>query len=304
MKIAVMIPCYNEEKTIEKVIADFRESIPDAYIYVYDNNSTDSTARLASMVGAIVCKENSQGKGNVVHSMFRQIDADCYILVDGDDTYPAESAKEMVRLVSEQNVDMVIGDRLSSSYFQVNDSAFHSQGNRFVKNAVNFIFGSDLHDIMSGYRAYGRKFVKCTSVFSHGFEIETEITIKALYYRFNFAEIPVLYRKRPDGSESKLDTVSDGFKVISTIFKMFRYYKPLLFFNMCGMLLWFTAIGLFIPIGTEFYKTGLVPRFPTLIVIICIVIIGTLLMGIGGMLDVIDRKHRETYELIMNLHMK
>ena len=235
-KIAVLIPCYNESLTIEKVVSDYKEALPEATIYVYDNNSSDHTDELARKAGAKVVYEYRQGKGNVIRSMFRDIDAECYLMIDGDDTYPAENAREMVDLVLNKGVDMVIGDRLSSTYFTENKRPFHNMGNRIVRGLINHLFHSNVKDIMTGYRAFSRLFVKSFPVLSKGFEIETEMTIHALDKNFLLEEIPVTYRDRPEGSESKLNTVSDGMKVLKTIASLFRDYKPLLFFSCASII--------------------------------------------------------------------
>lgn len=236
-KIAILVPCYNESKTIEKVIKDFKRILPEADIYVYDNNSTDDTAEIAKKSGAIVRHEYRQGKGNVIRSMFRDIEADCYLMVDGDDTYPAEDALKMVYLILDKGVDMVIGDRLSSTYFTENKRIFHNTGNRLVRFLINFLFHSSVSDIMTGYRAFSPLFVKSFPVLSKGFEIETEMTIHALDKNFLIEEIPVGYRDRPVGSESKLDTVPDGIRVLKTIASLFREYKPFVFFSVVATLL-------------------------------------------------------------------
>ena len=255
-KIAVLIPCYNESKTIAKVVSDYKAALPEADIYVYDNNSTDGTDELARQAGAIVRYEYRQGKGNVIRSMFRQIDADCYLMIDGDDTYPAENARQMCDLVLKKGVDMVVGDRLSSTYFQENKRPFHNIGNKLVRKGVNLIFESNVTDIMTGYRAFSKLFVKHFPVLSKGFEIETEMTIHALDKNFLIKQIPVTYRDRPAGSVSKLNTYTDGFKVIMTIFKLFRDYKPFLFFSLLSILLFFIALGLFLPVFIEYLKLG------------------------------------------------
>lgn len=299
-RIAVLIPCYNESSTIEKVVRDYRKALPDADIYVYDNNSNDGTDELARKAGAIVRYEYRQGKGNVIRSMFRQIDAECYLMIDGDDTYPAENAKEMCDMVLEDGVDMVIGDRLSSTYFQENKRPFHNFGNCIVRDLINQFFHSDIKDIMTGYRAFSRDFVKNFPVLSEGFEIETEMTIHALDKNFYLKEIPVTYRDRPEGSVSKLNTVSDGIRVIKTIFTLFRDYKPLLFFGLLGSLSEVIALAFFVPILIEYFQTGLVPRFPTLIMLITFAIVGFLLYTCGLILEVIAKKHRQLFELLMN----
>ena len=299
-KIAVLIPCYNESKTIEKVVRDYEEILPEADIFVYDNNSSDGTDELARKAGAIVRYEHRQGKGNVIRSMFHQIDADCYLMIDGDDTYPAENARQMCELVLNDGVDMVIGDRLSSTYFQENKRPFHNVGNMMVRALINKLFHSNVRDIMTGYRAFSRDFVKTFPVLSKGFEIETEMTIHALDKNMMLKEVPVTYRDRPAGSESKLNTYSDGLKVILTIFKLFRDYKPLLFFSVTAMLLMMVAVVLFVPVFIEYLETGLVPRFPTLIVSAFIVLLAMLMWVCGLILEVVVKKHRQMFELLWN----
>lgn len=299
-KIAVLIPCYNESKTIEKVVRDYKETLPEADIFVYDNNSSDGTDEIARKAGAIVRYEHRQGKGNVIRSMFHQIDADCYLMIDGDDTYPAENARQMCELVLNDGVDMVIGDRLSSTYFQENKRPFHNVGNMMVRALINKLFHSNVRDIMTGYRAFSRDFVKTFPVLSKGFEIETEMTIHALDKNMMLKEVPVTYRDRPAGSESKLNTYSDGLKVILTIFKLFRDYKPLLFFSVTAMLLMMVAVVLFVPVFIEYLETGLVPRFPTLIVSAFIVLLAMLMWVCGLILEVVVKKHRQMFELLWN----
>ena len=298
--IAVLIPCYNEDKTIEKVVSDFKRVLHDAVIYVYDNNSTDGTDEIARAAGAVVRYEYRQGKGNVIRSMFREIDADCYLMIDGDDTYPAENARHMVDLVLNKGVDMVIGDRLSSTYFTENKRPFHNLGNRMVRGLINKFFKSNVKDIMNGYRAFSRVFVKSFPVLSKGFEIETEMTIHALDKNFLLEEIPVTYRDRPEGSESKLNTFSDGFKVLKTIANLFRDYRPMTFFGFFSAIFDLTALGLFITVLMEYFETGLVERFPTLIVSGVLAMIGILLWVCGLILQVITKKHRQLYELMLN----
>lgn len=299
-EIAVLIPCYNESSTIEKVVKDFRKALPEAVIYVYDNNSTDCTDEIARRAGAVVRYEYRQGKGNVIRSMFRDIEADCYLMIDGDDTYPAEHARQMTELVLNKGVDMVIGDRLSSTYFTENKRPFHNMGNRVVRFFINKLFDNEIRDIMTGYRAFSRRFVKSFPVLSKGFEIETEMTIHAVDKNFLLEEIPVLYRDRPAGSESKLNTVSDGVKVLSTIANLFREYRPFAFFTCVAALLWLASLVLFIPVFVEFMNTGLVMRFPTLIVSGVIAIMGLLLWVCGIILSVIVKKHRQLYEIFLN----
>lgn len=265
-RIAVLIPCFNEEKTIAKVIRDAKEVLPEAVIYVYDNNSTDRTAEIAKSEGAVVRHEYVQGKGNVIRRMFREIDAHCYIMVDGDDTYPMEFAREMANRVLEKNADMVVGDRLSSTYFTENKRPFHNFGNSMVRGAINNLFGCDIKDIMTGFRAFSYGFVKTFPVMSKGFEIETEMTIFAVFHHMQIDNVVVQYRDRPEGSESKLNTYSDGFKVIRTIIRLYRDYKPFGFFGIIALILAAFSIGFFVPVLLEFISTGLVAKFPTLIV--------------------------------------
>ncbi|MGI5893766.1 MAG: glycosyltransferase family 2 protein [Candidatus Merdivicinus sp.] len=302
-KIAVLIPCYNEEKTIQKVITDYRAALPEADIYVYNNNSTDRTAEIAAEAGAIVRHEYRQGKGNVIRSMFRDIDADCYLMIDGDDTYPAENAREMVDCVLNGQADMVIGDRLSSTYFTENKRPFHNFGNVLVRSLINTLFHSNIQDIMTGYRAFSKPFVKSFPVLSHGFEIETEMTIHAVDKNFLLKEIPVTYRDRPDGSESKLNTYSDGAKVLKTIVKLFKEYHPLAFFGTLSLLFLAITLLLFIPVFWEYLKTGLVPRYPTLIVSGVFAVCALLSLSAGLILDVVVKKHRQLFELLMNYHL-
>lgn len=302
--VAVLIPCYNESMTIKKVVEDFKSALPEADIYVYDNNSTDGTDEMARSAGAFVRYEYRQGKGNVIRSMFRNIEADCYLMIDGDDTYPAESARQMVDLVLEKGVDMVIGDRLSSTYFMENKRPFHNVGNKVVRGLINTLFKSDVKDIMTGYRAFSRTFVKSIPVLSKGFEIETEMTIHALDKNFLIEEIPVAYRDRPSGSESKLNTVADGMKVLCTIASLFREYKPFMFFSIVAMLFWMAALLLFCPVLYEYVKTGMVLRFPTVIVAGVVATFGALMWICGIILEVVVKKHRQLYELSLNFLKK
>lgn len=295
-KIAVLIPCYNEEMTINKVIKDFKKALPTADIYVYDNNSSDKTSIIAKKEGAIIRHEYRQGKGNVVRRMFKDIDADCYLLVDGDDTYSAKNAKEMCQYVLEDKYDMVIGDRLSSTYFKENKRKFHNFGNVLVRWIINLLFKSQINDIMTGYRAFSYSFVKTFPILSKGFEIETEMTIHALDKNLSIKEIPIEYRDRPKGSISKLHTFSDGFKVLKTIGKLFKEYKPMIFFGILSLLFFILAMILMIPVFIEFFKTGLVPRFPTLIFSGVLLIISLLLFVCGLILKVVVKKHRQIFE--------
>lgn len=299
-KIAVLIPCYNEAKTIQKVVKDYKKALPEAKIYVYDNNSSDKTDEIAKKAGAIVEYEYKQGKGNVIRSMFRKIDAECYIMVDGDDTYPAEYAKKMCDLILEGKADMVNGDRLSSTYFVENKRLFHNFGNRIVRFLINKLFGCKVKDIMTGYRAFSYEFVKGYPVLSKGFEIETEMTIHAVDKNFRVVEIPVDYRDRPSGSVSKLNTYSDGFKVLKTIFILFKEYKPSYFFNLFSILSLIASAALAIPVFLEYFETGLVPKYPSLIVSGVLFEIGLLLWITGVILTVIVKKHKQLYELYLN----
>ena len=303
-KVAVLLPCYNEEKTVQKVVEDYRCVLPQADIYVYDNNSTDRTAELAAQARAIVKREYRQGKGNVIRSMFRQIDADCYLMIDGDDTYPAEPAPEMVRMILDGEADMVNGDRLSSTYFTDNKRPFHNTGNRLVRGLINHLFHADVRDIMTGYRAFSRGFVKTFPVLSRGFEIETEMTIHAVDKNFLIREVPVDYRDRPEGSVSKLNTYSDGAKVLCTIFRLYKDYKPFAFFGMGALLFLILAAVLFLPVGIEFLRTGLVPRFPTLIVSVTLALCALLSFVAGVILDVVVKKHRQLFELMLTMFEK
>ncbi|MEA5013241.1 MAG: glycosyltransferase family 2 protein [Candidatus Limiplasma sp.] len=301
MKVAVLIPCYNESKTIAKVVREFRAQLPQADIYVYDNNSTDGTDELARQAGAIVRYEYRQGKGNVIRSMFREIDADCYLMIDGDDTYPAPNAPEMVEWVVKRQVDMVVGDRLSASYYTQNKRPFHNLGNRLVKRLVNSIFKGDISDIMTGYRAFSYQFVKSFPVLSKGFEIETEMTIHALDKNLYVKSVPVDYRDRPQDSPSKLNTYTDGFKVLRTIARLYKEYRPLSFFGLFAALFGAVGVGLFIPVLAEYVKTGLVPRFPTLIVSTVLWVLALLMLVCGLILDTVARKHRQQFEIDLNL---
>ncbi len=298
-KIAVLIPCYNEAKTIEKVVKDYKKVLPDADIYVYDNNSTDGTDKIAKKAGAIIKYEYRQGKGNVIRSMFKDIEADCYLMNDGDDTYPCENAKEMCELILNKQADMVIGDRLSSTYFKENKRPFHNFGNRLVRGLINTLFKSKVRDIMTGYRAFSYEFVKTFPVLSKGFEIETEMTIHALDKNFLLKEIPVEYRDRPDGSESKLSTYSDGLKVLKTIGRLFKEYKPTIFFTLISLLFLVISVIFAVPVFKEYFQTGLVPRYPTLIFSGFMLMISILLFVCGLILEVVVKKHRQLFEILL-----
>ena len=298
-KIAVLIPCYNESKTIEKVVKDYKKELPNADIYVYDNNSSDGTDEIAKNAGAIVKYEYKQGKGNVIRSMFKDIDADCYLMIDGDDTYSAGNAKEMCKYIIDGKADMVIGDRLSSTYFTENKRPFHNFGNKLVRWLINTLFKSNVKDIMTGYRAFNYEFVKTFPVLSKGFEIETEMTIHALDKNFLLKEIPVGYKNRPAGSVSKLNTYSDGFKVLKTIARLFKEYKPMIFFGIVSTLFFIISMIFATPVFIEYFKTGLVPRFPTLIFSGFLLIISMLMLVCGIILEVVVKKHRQLFELIL-----
>ena len=299
-KIAVLIPCYNESQTISKVVKDYKKALPEADIYVYDNNSSDNTDKIAKKAGAIVKYEYRQGKGNVIRSMFRDLDYDCYLMIDGDDTYPSENAKEMCDLVLNGKADMVIGDRLSSTYFKENKRLFHGMGNVVVRWFINTIFKNNIKDIMTGYRAFSYDFVKGFPILSKGFEIETEMTIHAVDKNFKVVEIPVQYRDRPEGSVSKLNTISDGIKVLKTIGRLFEEYRPALFFNIMASIFLILFLIFFSPVLIEYFKTGVVPRFPTLIVSTLFGVIAILLWITGVILEIIAKKHKQLYELYMN----
>jgi glycosyltransferase involved in cell wall biosynthesis len=299
-KIAVLIPCYNESKTIGKVVNDFKSVLPEADVYVYDNNSSDHTDEIAREAGAIVRYERRQGKGNVMRSMFRDIDADCYLMIDGDDQMPSDIAPEMCRMVIEDGVDMVIGNRLSTNYKEVNSRSFHNFGNVLVLKLVNKIFRAKIGDIMSGYRAMSRNFVKHFPVLSGGFEIETEMTIHALDKNFYIQEVPFVFRNRPEGSESSMNTYVDGAKVLLTIARLFRDYRPFLFFSIITLFLLLIAAVGFIPVMVDYVETGLVPRFPTLIVCGLLTLLAFMLLFCGITLEVLTKKHRQLFEILMN----
>ena len=306
MKTVILIPCYNEAATIEKVVCDFKKNMPHADIYVYDNNSTDNTGEIAQRAGAIVRKEYRQGKGNVVRSMFHDIKADCYIMVDGDDTYPAESAPIFEEIILDKQADMIIGDRLSSTYFEENDRRFHNSGNKFVRKSINTFFKSDLHDIMTGMRAFNYEFVKSFPIRSKEFEIETEMSVFALMNNFVIKEIPIEYRDRQEGSESKLNTFSDGYKVIRMIFALIRDQRPLMFFSVMALILLIIAGIYFFPILFKFFSTGYVLKIPTLITISTVVIIAAVTFFAGVILHVLKHHHAEELErhLILLNEMK
>lgn len=299
-QIAVLIPCYNEEKTIGKVVRDAKAALPEATIYVYDNNSKDRTVELAKEAGAVIRYEHMQGKGNVIRRMFREIDAKCYIMVDGDDTYPMEYAREMVDKVLTHNADMVVGDRLSSTYFTENKRPFHNMGNTVVRGSINRLFRCDIKDIMTGYRAFSYTFVKTFPVMSKGFEIETEMTIHAVNNNMQVENVIVEYRDRPEGSESKLSTYSDGMKVLFTIMRLFREYKPYSFFGLLSFVLGILSVGFFIPVLVEYFETGLVLRFPTLIVCGFVAVAAIQSFFAGLILNNVAQRDRKNFEMDLN----
>lgn len=303
-KIAVLIPCYNEEVTIKKVIEDYKQALPEATIYVYDNNSADRTAEIAKEAGAIVKFEYLQGKGNVIRSMFQDIEAECYLMIDGDDTYPSESAREMVELVLANKADLVVGDRLSSTYFTENKRPFHNVGNKTVRFLINTLFKSDIRDVMSGYRAFSYRFVKTFPVLSKGFEVETEMTIHTVSNNMMVKNVIIDYRDRPEGSYSKLNTYSDGFKVLKTILSLFKNYKPLVFFNLISLILGLVASLLMIPVLVDYFQTGLVPRIPTLMTSLLLFVVVVLSFFTGVILDNFTRKNRVDFENNLMLQQK
>ena len=298
-KTAVLIPCYNEAKTIQKVVSDWKRVLPEAVIYVYDNNSTDGTGKLAAEAGAVVRREYMQGKGNVIRRMFREIDAEVYLMVDGDDTYPAEFGPEMASLIREKHVDMVVGDRLSASYFTENKRPFHNMGNSLVRKSINLLFKSDIKDIMTGYRAFSYNFVKTFPVLSKGFEIETEMSIHAVDKNMYVENVVIDYRDRPEGSQSKLNTYSDGLKVLRTIFRLYRIYKPMGFYLLFAALLAVLSTVFLIPVLETFARTGQVPNFPTLIVCGFVYLAAIISFFSGLLLTSIAQKNRQDFEMLL-----
>lgn len=299
-KIAVLIPCYNESKTVKKVVEDFKKELPEATVYVYDNNSTDGTDEIAKKAGAIVRYERKQGKGNVIRTMFREIDAQCYILVDGDDTYPAKAANEMAKKVLENDVDMVVGDRLSSTYFTENKRMFHNFGNVLVRKLINIIYKSKIRDVMTGYRAFSYRFVKTFPVLSKGFEIETEMTIHVLDKNMNIENVVINYKDRPQGSVSKLNTYSDGVRVIKTIVALYKNYKPLSFFLWISLILILLGTCFLVPVLVEYAKTGLVPKIPSFLTSIFFYICAIQSFFGGLILDTIVKKEKQDFEIKLN----
>ena len=300
-KIAVLIPCYNESQTIEKVVTDWKKELPEAVIYVYDNNSTDNTAEIAKKAGAVVRYEYQQGKGNVIRRMFREIDAECYIMVDGDDTYPAEFGREMASKVLERKVDMVVGDRLSSTYFEENKRPFHNFGNSLVRGTINRLFKSNIRDIMTGYRAFSYLFVKTFPVLSKGFEIETEMSIHAVEKNMLVENVIIEYRDRPEGSESKLNTYSDGAKVLGTIARLYKNYRPFRFFGILALVLMIISAIMFVPVLVTYIQTGLVPNFPTLIVSGFVALAAIQSFFAGLILTTLVEKDRQDFEFKLQM---
>lgn len=301
MKVAVLVPCYNEELTIGKVIDDFKRELPEADIYVYDNNSKDKTYEIAKAHGAIVRKETRQGKGNVVRSMFRDVDADIYIMIDGDDTYPAECVRELMQPIIDGEADMVIGDRLSNgTYAKENKRAFHGFGNKLVQKLIGLLFKNEINDIMTGYRVFNRYFVKTMPVLSDGFQIETEMSIHALDKKFLLKEIPIEYRDRPEGSESKLNTFRDGYRVLMMLASLFKDYKPMGFFSISSIL--FSILGLIsgIPVIIEFVKTSFVSKIPSAVLAVGFILVAILSLSCGLILDTIAKNNKKEYELYLN----
>ncbi|HJB01295.1 MAG TPA: glycosyltransferase family 2 protein [Candidatus Mediterraneibacter merdavium] len=303
-KIAVLIPCYNESQTVGKVVEDWKRELPEATIYVYDNNSSDDTAEIAENAGAVVRYEYQQGKGNVIRRMFREIDAECYVMIDGDDTYPAEFGRQMVSKVLERGVDMVVGDRLSSTYFEENKRPFHNFGNSLVRGAINRLFKSNIRDIMTGYRAFSYQFAKTFPVLSKGFEIETEMSIHAVEKNMLVENVIIEYRDRPEGSESKLNTYSDGMRVLATIARLYKNYKPFRFFGMLALLLLVISAAMFVPVLATYIRTGLVPNFPTLIVSGFVALTAIQSLFAGLILTTLVEKDRQDFEFKLQIIQK
>ena len=303
-KIAVLIPCYNESQTVGKVVEDWKRELPEATIYVYDNNSSDDTAEIAENAGAVVRYEYQQGKGNVIRRMFREIDAECYVMIDGDDTYPAEFGHQMVSKVLERGVDMVVGDRLSSTYFEENKRPFHNFGNSLVRGAINRLFKSNIRDIMTGYRAFSYQFAKTFPVLSKGFEIETEMSIHAVEKNMLVENVIIEYRDRPEGSESKLNTYSDGMRVLATIARLYKNYKPFRFFGMLALLLLIISAAMFVPVLATYIRTGLVPNFPTLIVSGFVALTAIQSLFAGLILTTLVEKDRQDFEFKLQIIQK
>ena len=303
-KIAVLIPCYNESQTVGKVVEDWKRELPEATIYVYDNNSSDDTAEIAENAGAVVRYEYQQGKGNVIRRMFREIDAECYVMIDGDDTYPAEFGRQMVSKVLERGVDMVVGDRLSSTYFEENKRPFHNFGNSLVRGAINRLFKSNIRDIMTGYRAFSYQFAKTFPVLSKGFEIETEMSIHAVEKNMLVENVIIEYRDRPEGSESKLNTYSDGMRVLATIARLYKNYKPFRFFGMLALLLLIISAAMFVPVLATNIRTGLVPNFPTLIVSGFVALTAIQSLFAGLILTTLAEKDRQDFEFKLQIIQK
>lgn len=299
-RVAVLIPCYNEAVTIAKVVSDFRRELPEALVYVYDNNSSDDTAERARDAGAVVRKEPRQGKGNVVRQMFRDVEADCYLMVDGDDTYPANAAQELIGPILAGEADMTVGDRLSNgTYAEENKRAFHGFGNNLVRAMIRWIYGYNFDDVMTGYRAFSRAFVKTFPVLSPGFQVETELSIHAVDHRMRIVDVPVVYRDRPEGSVSKLDTLGDGLRVIAMIGSLFKDYRPLRLFSLTALLLAVVGLALGVPVVIEWLETGLVPRMPTALLAVALVFLACLSLATGFVLDTVAKAERRQWELAM-----
>lgn len=299
-EIALLIPCYNEEQTIEKVINDFKRETPFVEIYVYNNNSTDNTKELAIKAGAVVKDEYLQGKGNVVRSMFQDIDADVYVMVDGDDTYPAEEVNTLIEPVLEGKADMVVGDRLSSTYYTENKRPFHNFGNSLVKGLINFLFKSNINDVMTGYRAFSKEYVKTMPVMSNGFQIETEMTVFALVNNMKVVQVPITYRDRPEGSFSKLNTLSDGRKVLITLFNLFKDNRPFLLFGILSLIVFVVGLVVGIPVISEFIKTSYITKVPSAVLAAALMLNAFLLFSVGIILDAIKNEKRYLFECHKN----
>jgi len=298
-KLSVVIPCYNESISIAKVVGDFRRELPEAEIWVFDNNSTDGSAELAQQAGALVRRVPQQGKGHVVRRMFQEIDADIYVMVDGDDTYPAEAVHQLIEPIENGMADVVTGDRLTTTYKSENKRPFHNVGNVLVRTLIRKLWNNRVNDVMTGYRAFSRRFVKTCPVLSSGFEIETEMTLHTFDKRFNLVEVPIVYRDRPAGSLSKLNTFYDGLRVLNTIFNMFRFYRPLQFFGLLGLMCWVVGIILMGPVLSDYFHTGLVPRFPTLIFVCFLLMTGMLLLSVALVLDAMKKQSDQSFEVAL-----
>ncbi|MCI8451922.1 MAG: glycosyltransferase [Eggerthellaceae bacterium] len=296
--VAVLVPCYNEAVTIAKVVDDFRRVLPEATVYVYDNNSSDGTAALAAAHGAVVRFESRQGKGNVVRQMFRDIEADYYLMVDGDDTYPAEAAPDLLAPLAADEADMTVGDRLSNgSYGEENDRAFHGFGNDLVRFLIKAIYGYAFEDVMTGYRAFNRVFVKTMPVLSEGFQIETEISIHAVDKRWRIVDVPIAYRDRPEGSYSKLSTFGDGARVLRAITSLFKDYRPFAFFGWVALVFLLLGLVTGVPVIAEYLATDYVSKIPSAVLAVALVLCGALSITAGIILDTVAKSHRKQWEI-------